>query len=148
MRILAIILTLFAVLPAQAQLNPGMEGRLCLAASQDSAFGALVDQLIETGKVQMTAGESLLSIDCQDGQTVLTHMVNGRHAENLEYAVIDMGLSLSASQVSLDGQTVSLGDALARLGADSDAATRDFVDSYLDDLADEDFNPNLRVSLK
>ena len=59
-----------------------------------------------------------------------------------------MGLSLSASQVSLNGQRVSLGDALARLGADSDAATRDFVDSYLDDLADEDFNPNLRVSLK
>ena len=43
---------------------------------------------------------------------------------------------------------MSLGEALARLGADSDTATRDFVESYLNDLADEDFNPNLRVSLK
>ncbi|PHR68418.1 hypothetical protein [Alcanivorax sp.] len=148
MRFFAIVLTLSVMLPAQAQLNPAVEGRLCQAASQDSAFGALVDQLIESGDVQMTAGESLLSIHCPDGQTVLSHMVKGRQAENLEYAVIDMGLSLSASRVSLNGQTVSLGDALTRLGADSDTATRNFVDSYLDDLADEDFNPNLRVSLK
>ncbi|MEQ3723763.1 hypothetical protein [Alcanivorax sp.] len=148
MRLFAIILTLSAMLPAQAQLNPGVEGRLCQAASQDSAFGVLVDQMIETGEVQMTAGESLLSVTCQDGGSVLSHMVKGRQAENLEYAVIDLGLSLSVSRVSLNGQTVSLGEALARLGADSDTATRDFVDSYLDDLADEDFNPNLRVSLK
>lgn len=148
MRFLAFCLFVSVVLPVQAQSNPGMESRLCQAASKDSAFGALVDQLIETGEVQMTAGESLLSISCQDGQTVLSHMIQGRQAENLEYAVIDMGLSLSASRVRLNGQTLSLGDALSRLGAGSDTATQNFVESYLDDLADEDFNPNLRVSLK
>ena len=79
---------------------------------------------------------------------MLAHIVGGRQAENLEYAVIDMGLSLSASKVNLNGETLRLQDALVRLGTGRDTATRSFVDNYLVDLADEEFNPNLQLSLQ
>ena len=79
---------------------------------------------------------------------MLEKMVLARQAENLEYAVIDLGLNLSASQVALHGQTLPLKEALRRLGEQGDSDVQDFVQSYLSDLADEDFNPNLRISLK
>ena len=41
-----------------------------------------------------------------------------------------------------------LKEALQRLGEQGDSQVQDFVQDYLSDLADEDFNPNLRVSLK
>jgi hypothetical protein len=148
MRYLSFALLAVLVLPVQAQISSGMSERLCLAASQESAFGALVDDLIESDELAMTSGEQVLSLSCQDGSTVLEKMVLTRQAENLEYAVIDLGLNLTASQVALHGQTLPLKEALQRLGEQGDSAVQDFVQSYLSDLADEDFNPNLRVSLK
>ncbi|MAX56433.1 MAG: hypothetical protein CL537_13150 [Alcanivoracaceae bacterium] len=148
MRTLMVLLLAAVSSVSQAQLTSGSASRLCQAASQESAYGALVDEMIESGEVALTAGAELLSVSCADGQTVLSHMVNGMHAENLEYAVIDMGLSLSGTTVNLDGQPLSLGEAMARLGERGSVDTREFVNAYLDDLADEDFNPNLRLSLK
>tara|TARA_B100000676_G_scaffold307704_2_gene366797 strand:+ start:3272 stop:3718 length:447 start_codon:yes stop_codon:yes gene_type:complete len=142
------VLLFVLALPAQAQINAGMSERLCQAASQESAFGALVDDLIETGELAQTSGEEVLSLACQDGRSVLEKMVVTRQAENLEYAVIDLGLNLNASRVLLHGQTLPLKDALRRLGEQGDSEVADFVQGYLNDLADEDFNPNLRVSLK
>ncbi|MED5389253.1 MAG: hypothetical protein VX793_10405 [Pseudomonadota bacterium] len=140
---------LFAMaLPAGAQINAGMSERLCQAASEESAFGVLVDDLIETGELALTSGEEVLSLDCRDGRSVLETMVIDRQAENLEYAVIDLGLNLSASTVMLHGRTLSLKAALKQLGEQGNGDVREFVQSYLSDLADEDFNPNLRVSLK
>ena len=75
-------------------------------------------------------------------------MVLARQAENLEYAVIDMGLSLSETRVELNGKTLVLAEAMKVLAEQGDAETRRFVDAYLSDLADEDFNPNLLLSLK
>lgn len=148
MRYLSFALFFALALPAQAQLNTGMSERLCQAAALESAFGALVDDLIESGELALTSGEEVLSLSCHDGRSVLEKMVQARQAENLEYAVIDLGLNLSASQVALQGQTLPLKEALQRLGEQGDSDVQDFVQSYLSDLADEEFNPNLRVSLK
>ncbi|MDX1803630.1 MAG: hypothetical protein R3292_06080 [Alcanivorax sp.] len=132
----------------QAQPVSAWADKLCSAASQDSAFGVLVDGLIESGKVSLQAGEALLSQPCGGQQTVLSRMVNQRQAENLEYAVIDLGLNLKTAHVELQGQQMLLGDALVRLGQQGDSQTQAFVSDYLDSLEDKDFNPNLRVSLK
>ena len=90
----------------------------------------------------------MLFLSYQDDSRVLEKMVQTRQAENLEYAVIDLGLNLTASRVALHGQTLPLKEALQRLGEQGDSDVQDFVQSYLSDLSDEDFNPNLRVSLK
>lgn len=148
MRILAGAVLLACASMSQAQVDQSVAGQLCHAAGQDSALGGLVDSLIEADKFSLASGEELLSLQCGDGETVLSRMVMTRQAENLEYAVIDMGLSLSASQVALNGETMVLSDAMQALAAKADAETRDFVEGYLTDLADEDFNPNLMLSLK
>ena len=148
MRILAGAVLLACASMSQAQVDQSVAGQLCHAAGQDSALGGLVDSLIEADKFSLASGEELLSLQCGDGETVLSRMVMTRQAENLEYAVIDMGLSLSGTTVNLDGQPLSLGEAMARLGERGSVDTREFVNAYLDDLADEDFNPNLRLSLK
>lgn len=148
MRYLSFVLCAVLALPAHAQISTGMSERLCMAAEQESAFGALLDDLIESDKLALTSGEQVLSLSCQDGSSVLEKMVLARQAENLEYAVIDLGLNLTASRVALRGQTLLLKEALQRLGEQGDSDVQDFVQGYLSDLADEDFNPNLRVSLK
>ena len=148
MRILASAVLLACASTSQAQIDQAVVGQLCQAAGEDSAFGVLVDGLIERDALTLSGGEELLSLQCGQGQTVLSRMVLSRQAENLEYAVIDMGLSLSSSQVELNGKTLVLSDAMQVLAAKGDAQTRDFVESYLSDLADEDFNPNLLLSLK
>ena len=148
MRTLMVLLLATVASVSQAQLASDSASRLCQAASQESAYGALVDEMIESGEVALTAGAELLSVSCAEGGTVLGQMVNGMHAENLEYAVIDMGLSLSGTTVSLDGQELPLGEAMARLGQRGSGERREFVNAYLDDLAYGDFNPNLRLSMK
>ena len=148
MRILAGAVLLVCASMSHAQIDQAVTGQLCQAAGEDSAFGVLVDGFIERGELALSGGEELLSLQCGQGQTVLSRMVLSRQAENLEYAVIDMGLSLSSSRVELNGQTLLLSDAMQVLAAQGDAETRDFVETYLSDLADEDFNPNLMLSLK
>ncbi len=122
MRYLSFVLFAVLALPAHAQISSGMSERLCLAASQESAFGALVDDLIESDELALTSGEQVLSLSCQDGSSVLEKMVLARQAENLEYAVIDLGLNLTASRVALHGQTLPLKEALQRLGEQGDSA--------------------------
>lgn len=148
MRILAGAVILACASMSQAQVDRALADQLCMAAGEDSAFGVLVDQFIERDQLAISGGEELLSLECGQGQTVLSRMVLSRQAENLEYAVIDMGLDLSSTQVMLNGQSLVLSDAMKTLAASADAETREFVETYLDDLADEDFNPNLLLSLK
>ncbi|MCK0152787.1 hypothetical protein MWU49_03660 [Alcanivorax sp. S6407] len=148
MRILAGAVLLACASMSQAQVDQSVAGQLCLAATEDSAFGVLVDGFIERDELDVSGGEELLSLQCGQGQTVFSRMVLNRQAENLEYAVIDMGLSLSSSHVQLNGKSLTLSDAMKSLADESDAETREFVDSYLQDLADEDFNPNLLLTLK
>lgn len=135
-------------LTGYAQSNSAFDESLCLAAVEESAFGSLVDELIENGSLAQTSGESLLSTQCANGQSVLSRMVMHRQSENLEYAVIDLGLSLSESHVLLAGQKMPLRNALELLAEQGDTQVRAFVQESLLDLDDEDFNPNLRVSLK
>ena len=149
MRNLVLVLAALLALPVHAaQISPSTADRLCAAAARDSAFGVVMDELIESGELALTAGEDVLSLSCTGGSSVLGIMVTDLQAENLEYAVIDLGLSLTQSRVNLAGQTLTLKEALSQLAAQGGAETRDFVQSYLNDLTDEDFNPNLRVSLK
>lgn len=148
MRILAGTILLACASISQAQVDQTVAEKLCLAAAEDSAFGVLVDNLIERDQLALSRGEELLSLECGQGQTVLSRMVLSRQAENLEYAVIDMGLNLSSSQVELNGKTWLLSDAMKALAAAADSETQEFVESYLSDLADEEFNPNLMLSLK
>lgn len=148
MRILAGAVLMAWASMSQAQVSPAVTNQLCQAAGEDSAFGVLVDDFIESDQLAVSGGEELLSLQCGQGQTVLSRMVLTRQAENLEYAVIDMGLNLSSTQVQLNGKTLVLSDAMKALALNADAATRQFVEDYLADLADEEFNPNLMLSLK
>lgn len=148
MRIFAGAMLLACASMSQAQVDSAVAGQLCMAAGEDSAFGVLVDGFIERDEMAFSSGEELLSLSCGNGQTVLSRMVLSHQAENLEYAVIDMGLNLTSSRVELNGESLVLADAMKALASNSDAETQAFVEAYLADFSDEEFNPNLMLSLK
>lgn len=120
---------------------------LCQAAVTDSALPMKLNDLIENGKFDFDDARVLLSLDC-GGRSLLQAMVEERQAENLVYAVIDLGVDLDEPLVTAgDGSRLSLAQWLERQAAEhGDAGVRDFAASYLERFRDESFNPNLIVS--
>lgn len=120
---------------------------LCHAAVMESALPEAVDTLLESGQFQFDDVGDILALDC-DGRTLLRAMLEERQAENLEYAVIDLGLPLDAPLALPEGDTTLI-DWLGRVAEDhDDAAVRTFARAYLRRFQDESFNPNLLVSAR
>lgn len=120
---------------------------LCQAAVTDSALPVELNDLIENGEFDFDDARGLLSLDC-GGRSLLQAMLEEQQAENLEYAVIDLGVGINEPVVTTeDGSRLSVVQWLERQAAQHDnAEVRDFAASYLARFRDESFNPNLIVS--
>ena len=116
---------------------------LCLAASSDGALEIMLEgsELVE--RPVPVAGAELLMTDC-GGQTLLQVLVDTQQAENLEYAVIDLGVDVNAPLVREEGGMLSLAQYLIQQAVEGrDEAVRGFALEYVQNFRDGEFNPNL-----
>jgi hypothetical protein len=147
MRWFAIILTslMFSLTARAEMIGAQADTELCQAAVTDSALPARVDDLMEADRFTFSDVTQMLAIQCQGG-SMLEVMLEERQAENLEFAVIDLGLDLHQPLATAAGR-LSLVEWLNHQ-ADShhNAEVRDFARAYLKRFRDEEFNPNLLVS--
>lgn len=116
---------------------------LCLAASQDGALETALETSDLALRAVPVAGAEVLMLDC-GGQTLLQVMVDTLQAENLEYAVIDLGVDVNAPLVSEEGGMLSLAQFLIQQAVEGhDDAVRGFALEYVQNFRDGEFNPNL-----
>lgn len=141
-------LLLLIVAPVQAALiDASTDQALCEAAVTDSALPMKIDDLMENGQFRFRDVGGLLSLECAGGRTLLRAMLEERQAENLEYAVIDLGLDLEEPVIAGNSGPVSLAQWLERQASEhSDDQVREFAAAYLKRFRDETYNPNLLVS--
>jgi hypothetical protein len=147
MRAVAILLFLFVPLLANAGITADQRASLCQAASQDSALGPLVDTLIAQKAFTYAEAGSLLSLDCGKGDFILGMLVKQQRAENLEYAVIDLGLNVDAPVVSHNGKHFSISQYLQSIASQKGQLSATFAAGYLKDFHDPSFNPNLMMKV-
>lgn len=118
---------------------------LCHAAVMESALPEAVDELLEANRFRFDDAADMLALDC-NGRTLLRAMVEERQAENLEYAVIDLGLPLDTPLALPEGRQSLIEWLDRQAGGHDNPAVRDFAGAYLRRFQDESFNPNLLVS--
>ncbi|MBQ0753556.1 MAG: hypothetical protein KBT87_02745 [Gammaproteobacteria bacterium] len=140
MRWSVVVLTL---IPTLAFAAAGQEQRLCAAAIEDGALAAEVELLASTGEYQLASADQLLTLDC-DGETLLTRMIETTQAENLEYAVIDMGANVNHPLIAQEGGKLTVVQYLIQQAVVAPSVeSREFAMDYMQELRDVDFNPNL-----
>ncbi len=142
MRLLGLLLILAPLVGQAATLSQSTQKQLCTAATQTDAFGLTVEQLLSEGTIQYTDAGAVLSATCGDS-FVLSEMVKARQAENLEYAVIDMGVNVDAPILSHQGKNFSVSDYLTKVASNKAADSAKFAANYLQDFHNPAFNPNL-----
>ncbi|WP_111656996.1 hypothetical protein [Isoalcanivorax indicus] len=145
-RYLAALFLLSLMLSARAELHPALSSALCSAAAEDSALAPQMEALLEAELIGYHQVEAVLNLPCGD-QTLLATVVNGQLAENLEYLAIDLDLDLNAPVVEYAGRRVSFEAFLRARGARGDDTLKTFVETWLADLGDASFNPNLELSM-
>lgn len=149
MRSLTVLMLLCLPLFAQAAtFTPAQQSQLCQAAASEDGLGAAVDKLIVSKRFNYKQAGSLLSLDCGKGSFLLSVLVDQKRAENLEYAVIDLGLDVDAPLVQHGGKHFSVSQYLRDVAAQK-GQTASFAAGYLRNFHDPEFNPNLamRVSM-
>ncbi|MBA3981156.1 MAG: hypothetical protein C0462_11200 [Alcanivorax sp.] len=145
-RCVAALCLLGLMVSARAELHPVLSTALCHAAAEDSALAPQMEALLEAELIGYDQVADVLNLPCGE-QTLLATVVNRQLAENLEYLAIDLDLDLTAPVVDDAGQRVSFEAFLRARGARGDEALRVFVDTWLADLGDASFNPNLELSM-
>lgn len=116
--------------------------QICLAGTSEGALGVVMEQQADLDAHPVTGAEVLLR-DC-GGQTLLQVLLETQQAENLEYAVIDMGVDVNAPLVREEGGLLTLTQYLMQQAAvGRTAETRAFALEYMQNFRDGDFNPNL-----
>lgn len=134
---------LLALMPFVAQAGEAPVQRLCAAAGSDGALAAEVEHQIAQGKYPFTHAEQLLTADCS-GKSLLDRLIASQQAENLEYAVIDMGANVNRPLVQEEGGKLTLVQYLIQQSVMAPTpAARAFASDYMAELRDVDFNPNL-----
>jgi hypothetical protein len=137
-------------LSAQAGSLSASDARaLCRAAVSEGALEVAVDGLMTAGRFGYDQAGALLVTDCK-GTTLLQQMINHVQAENLEFAVIDLGVDVNKPLVPVEAGELTVVQYLMQQAilAPSEAA-REFAMEYMQDLRSVDFNPNLQlVTLK
>lgn len=140
MRWPALVLTL---LPVFAFAAADQDQRLCAAAVSEGALAAEVEMLAAEEGYQLISADELLTLDCQ-GQTLLTRMIETTQAENLEYAVIDMGANVNHPLIPQEGGKLTVVQYLIQQAVVAPSeSSREFAMDYMQELRDVDFNPNL-----
>lgn len=148
MRVLATLMLAFCPLMVHAAVSAPVQQQLCTAAAADNAFGPLMDQLLTDKAVSYQDAAEVLSLDCGKGQFLLGVLVNGMSAENLEYAVIDMGVDVDAPLLKHAGLVLSVSQYLNEVAAKKGSSLAGFATGYLKNFHDPAFNPMLtRVTM-
>jgi len=141
------LVTIFALIPAMALANGAPEERLCLAAVSEGALAAEVESMMDQGDFPYARAEDMLTLDCE-GQPLLHRMILAQQAENLEYAVIDMGANVNAPLMQAEGGKLSLTQYLMQQAVLApNAEARAFAMDYMKELRDADFNPLLSLTM-
>lgn len=135
---------------ARAELvSDAVDRQLCQAASRDGALEVVVDSLMDAGQFGYDMTPALLNLDC-GGVSLIQKMINDVRAENLEFAVIDLGVDVNRPLVPVEAGELSVVQYLMQQAvlAPSEEA-REFAMEYMNDFRSVDFNPNLQlVTLK
>lgn len=124
--------------------SAGVADRLCAAALVEGRLAAEIEQLAESGRYPFQRAEDLLTLPCHGQQTLLSVLVHATQAENLEYAVIDMGANVDLPLIQQEGGKLTLVQyLLQQAGLAGSPEVRAFAMDYMRELRDVDFNPNL-----
>lgn len=121
---------------------------VCDAAANEGALAVEIERMAEQGTLPADRAE-ILALECSAGKTLLDVLIEGMQAENLEYAVIDLGVDVNQPLLQEAGGKLTVMQYLLRqAGIASDPQVRAFAIDYMKELGDVDFNPNqLLVSL-
>lgn len=141
---------ILAPMAAQAGSLSAADSRaLCRAAVTEGALEVAVESLMNSGRFGYQQAAALLMTDCS-GTTLLQQMINHVQAENLEFAVIDLGVDVNKPMVPVEAGELTLVQYLMQQAVLApSAAAREFAMEYMQDLRSVDFNPNLQlVTLK
>lgn len=150
MRTLTVLMFMLLPLLGQAAtLSQAQQKQLCQAAVTENGLGEVVDQLMAKNAFSYKEAGALLSLECGKGKFLLGMLVNEKRAENLEYAVIDLGLDVDAPLVQHSGKRFSVSQYLSNVAAQKGGQAATFAAGYLRNFHDPAFNPNLvmRVSM-
>ena len=145
MRWILVIALLTPLLGRAGVVDPQTDQALCRAAMMDSGLPDKINRLINEGRMEFSDAPALLELQC-DERSLMQILLNRRRAENLEYVVIDLGLSLDQSLETAAG-TLTLRAWLQHQSREhDDPRVREFADTYLERFQDASFSPNLLVS--
>lgn len=112
----------------------------CSASNEDGALAALItEEMMVDGLV-----EEILKVDCGEAD-LLSLFIEKSQGENLELAVIDMGLDVhKPAFLTADGSRQSLIQVLeSKADSDLSMEVRAFALEYMNDFQDSEFNPAL-----
>lgn len=148
MRRLPVLLAVLLSTPSLA-LAASVADRLCDAAMREGALAAEIERLADEGALPRDPA-TLLTLECAPGKPLLGVLVEHMQAENLEYAIIDMGVDVNRPLMQEEGGKLTVTQYLLRQAAlTSRGEVRDFAVDYMQELGDVNFNPNqLLVSLQ
>ncbi|MDF1780290.1 MAG: hypothetical protein P1U67_03240 [Alcanivoracaceae bacterium] len=140
----SLVIALAALLPVASFAAESTSDRLCAAALTEGGLAAEVEQMIGVGAYPFQSADELLTLGCGNGKTLLDNLIVSMQAENLEYAVIDMGANVNRPLMQQEGGKLTLMQYLIQQAvvAPSEDA-RAFAMDYMTELRDVDFNPNL-----
>ena len=145
MRRVFFVVLLLPLAAAAELVDKNTDRQLCQAAQLDSGLPATVNTLLQEERMEFADAPRLLEMDC-NGRTLLRTLVDERQAENLEYAVIDLGVSPD-TRIDTQAGTMTLSAWLKHQGQEHDnPRVREFARTYRDRFRDASFNPNLLVS--
>ncbi len=135
---------------AQAELiSASADRQLCQAASRDGSLELAVEAMMDAGQFRYDMAPALLNMRC--GQiSLIQGLINDSRAENLEYAVIDLGVDVNSPLVPVEAGQLSVVQYLMQQAVMAPSVeAREFAMEYMHDFRSVDFNPNLQlVTLK
>lgn len=135
---------------AQAELiSTSAKRQLCQAAGRDGSLELAVELLMDAGQFRYDMAPALLNLQCGK-VSLMQQLVNDSRAENLEFAVIDLGIDVNSPLVPVEAGQLSVIQYLMQQAVMAPSAeAREFAMEYMHDFRSVDFNPNLQlVTLK
>ena len=145
MRWMSVVVLLLPLAATAELVDKSTDRQLCQAVLLDSALPETVNTLMQEQRFEFADAPALLELDC-NGRSLLQILVEERQAENLEYAVIDLGVSPD-TRIETQAGTLTLSAWLKHQGQEhDDPQVREFARTYRDRFRDASFNPTLLVS--
>ena len=135
---------------AQAELiSTSADRELCQAANRDGSLELAVEAMMDSGQFRYDMAPALLNLRCGE-VSLIQKLINNARAENLEYAVIDLGVDVNSPLVPVEAGQLSVVQYLMQQAVMAPSAeAREFAMEYMHDFRSVDFNPNLQlVTLK